>query len=197
MTKRVVLYARESRDGFSIASQLLILNEIANSRKWHIVKTYADRTIYSTKDKDDGTFFFELCDALTRSEFDLVMVFSIDRLGKSLQELMRFLENLHENKIDLYLHAQNVDTLTPEGKAIFSMCHIFGDYEHAIISQRVTAGINRARNHGKKLGRPRVSLEIEKQILTYRSQGMAIKPIAQSLKIGTSVVQRVIRVTND
>jgi DNA invertase Pin-like site-specific DNA recombinase len=197
MTKRVVLYARESRDGCSIASQLLILNEIANSRKWSIVKTYADRTIYSTKDKHDGMSFFELRDALTRSEFDLVMAFSIDRFGKSLQELMRFLENLHENNIDLYIHTQSIDTLTLEGKIIFSMCRIFGDYEHAIMSERVTAGINRARNHGKKLGRPRVSLEIEKQILTYRSQGMAIKPIAQSLKIGTSVVQRVLRVAND
>lgn len=196
MTKRVVLYVRESRDGCSIASQLLILTEIANSRKWHVVKTYSDRNIYSTKDKQDGTSFFELRDSLTRSEFDLVMAFSIDRLGKSLQELVSFLANLHENNIDLYLHTQNVDTLTPEGNVIFSMCRIFGEYEHFIISERVTAGIKRARNHGKKLGRPRVSLEIEKKILTYRAQGIAIKPIAQTLKIGTSVVQRVLRIAN-
>jgi len=196
MTKRVVLYVRESRDGCSIASQLLTLTEIANSRDWQVVKSYSDRNIYSTKDKQSGKSFCELRDALTQSKFDLVMAFSIDRLGKSLQELMRFLESLHENNIDLYLHTQNVDTLTTEGKIIFSMCRIFGEYEHAIISERVTAGINRARNHGKKLGRPRVSLEIEKQILTYRAQGMAIKPIAQSLKIGTSVVQRVLRVAD-
>ena len=196
MTKRVVLYVRESRDGYSIANQLLILREIAKSRKWRIVKTYGDRNIYSTKDKEDGTSFFELRDALTRSEFDLVMAFSIDRLGKSLQELVSFLANLHENNIDLYLHTQNVDTLTPEGNVIFSMCRIFGEYEHSIISERVTAGINRARSHGKKLGRPHLSLEIEKKILTYRAQGMAIKPIAQTLKIGTSVVQRVLRVAN-
>ena len=90
MTKRVVLYARQSRDGVSIANQVLALTEVANSRNWFVVKAYVDRTINYTKDKSSGDEFRKLCGALTQSEFDLVMVFSIDRLGKSLQELVTF-----------------------------------------------------------------------------------------------------------
>ncbi len=193
MTKRVVLYARQSRDGISVANQLLILTEVANSKNWFVVKAYGDDTINYTKDKTSGAEFRELCKALTQSEVDLVMVFSIDRLGKSLQELVTFLSDLQASHIDLYLHKQELDTSTPEGKPLFSLCRLFGEFENSIISERVTAGINRARSQGKTLGRPRVSPETEHQILTYRAQGMAMKPIARTLKIGTSVVQRVLR----
>lgn len=196
MTKRVVLYGRKARDGISIADQLLTLREVADSKNWFVAKEYVDRTINYTKDKSSGNEFQKLREGLTRSEFDLVMVFSIDRLGKSLQELMSFSSDLHASHIDLYLHKQGIDTSTPKGKPLFSMCRLFGEFERSIISERVTAGINRARCQGKTLGRPRVSPEVEHQILTYRLQGMGMKPIARTLKIGTSVVQRVLREPN-
>ena len=72
------------------------------------------------------------------------------------------------------------------------MSSIFAEFEKSILKERVNSGLKRARLQGTKLGRPRVSSDIEKQILNYRSQGMAIKTIAKELKTGVSVVQRVL-----
>ena len=194
MTKRVVLYIREALDGQSLAQQLLTLTEIAHTRNWTVVKTYVDHTISYAKDKKSGEAFREMCDASESFEFDLVMAYSIDRLGRSLQELAAFLSGFHEKNIDFYLHKQGINTTLPEKKSLFFMCDVLAEFERLILRERVNAGIKRARSNGVKLGRPRAPLATEQKILNYRSQGMAIKTIAKTLNIGVSVVQRVLKV---
>lgn len=192
MTKHVVFYIREASDGQSLAAQLLALTEVARTRQWEVVHSYVDHTINYRKDKNSGEGFRELCEALQYPDFDLVMVFSIDRLGRSLQGLASFLSNLQSKNIDLYLHKQGIDTTSSERPSFFFMSSIFAEFEKSILKERVNSGLKRARLQGTKLGRPRVSSDIEKQILNYRSQGMAIKTIAKELKTGVSVVQRVL-----
>ena len=192
MTKRVVIYVRESLDEKSLADQILALTEIANQRDWLVVKTYIDQTIFSEKDPHSGAAFYALCQAAEQNIFDMVMIWSVDRIGRSLQELVRFLLDLSARKVDLYLHQQKIDTTQPNGKALFSLCGIFADFERAIIRERVAVGLKRARNQGKKLGRPRASLEIEHQIRHYREQGMGINKIARTLHVGVGLVQRVV-----
>jgi DNA invertase Pin-like site-specific DNA recombinase len=85
------------------------------------------------------------------------MAWSVDRLGRSLQDLVGFLSELHALKIDLYLHQQGLDTTTPAGKAMFQMMGVFAEFERAIIQERVRAGLARAKSEGKRLGRPRIA----------------------------------------
>ena len=192
MTKRIVLYVRESLDGQSLADQILALTEIAKHRNWLVVKTYVDQSIAYEKNPKSGAAFLELCASLKVNSFDMVMVWSSDRIGRSLQEFIGFLMDIHKNNIDLYLHKQEIDTTHADGKVLFSMCSLFVAYERAIIRERVCAGQKRARDQGKKMGRPRVAYEIEQQIIDYREQGLGMKKIAKTLKIGVSVVQRVV-----
>jgi DNA invertase Pin-like site-specific DNA recombinase len=193
MTKRAVLYIREVIDGQSLAHQLLTLTEAARVRGWTVVQTYVDHAIGLVKNKEGEEGLLELGLALKRSEFDLILVFSMNILGRSLQGLATFLADVHALNVDLYVHTHDIDTTQPEGKSLFCMCKVFAEFERSILKERVNRGIKGARLNGTKLGRPRVSLEIERQILNYRSQGMAIKTIAIVLKTGVSVVQRVLR----
>ena len=91
----------------------------------------------------------------TKRQFDVVMAWSVDRLGRSLQDLVGFLSDIHALKIDLYLHQQGIDTTTPAGKAMFQMMGVFAEFERAMIQERVRAGLARAKDEGKTLGRPK------------------------------------------
>jgi DNA invertase Pin-like site-specific DNA recombinase len=120
------------------------------------------------------------------------MTWSVDRLGRSLQHLVTFLDELHSKKVDLFLHQQGIDTTTPAGKMMFQMLGVFAEFERVMIKERINAGLSRARAQGKKLGRPRVSLEVESKIRELRSMGRGIRKIAGQLRVGVSTVKRVV-----
>jgi DNA invertase Pin-like site-specific DNA recombinase len=130
--------------------------------------------------------------AATRREFDLVAAWSVDRLGRSLQDLIGLLGELHALRVDLFLHQQGLDTSTPAGKAMFQMMGVFAEFERAMIRERVQAGLQRARAQGKRLGRPRVAEHLEERIRTLRAGGMGIRKVAREVGVGVSVVQRVV-----
>ncbi len=131
--------------------------------------------------------------AATRREIDVVMAWSVDRLGRSLQDLVAFLGDLRASGVDLYLDRQGIDTTTPGGKALFQMMGVFAEFERAMIQERVHAGLARARAEGKRLGRPKVSRKVERAILAARTMGKGINRIASDLGVGSSTVQRVLR----
>jgi DNA invertase Pin-like site-specific DNA recombinase len=83
-------------------------------------------------------------------------VVSVDRLGKSLQDLVGFLGEINDRGVDLYLHKQGLDTSTPAGRAMFGMLGVFAEFERAMVSERVKSGLERARAAGKGLGRPSI-----------------------------------------
>ena len=128
----------------------------------------------------------------TRGKFDIIMAWSVDRLGRSLQHLVGFLGDLHAAGRDLYLHQQAIDTSTPSGKAMFQMCGVFAEFERGMIRERVNAGLARAKAKGVKLGRKRIAPRLEERILKLRKGGMGILKIGRQLHIGTSAVQRVL-----
>ena len=80
------------------------------------------------------------------------MAWSVDRLGRSLQDLVGFLAELHSLKIDLSLKQQGIDTTTPAGKALFGMMGVFAELERSMMQERVRAGLERARRDGRRLG---------------------------------------------
>jgi DNA invertase Pin-like site-specific DNA recombinase len=123
---------------------------------------------------------------------DLVAAWSVDRLSRSLLDLVNFLGELHAKTVDLYLHQQGLDTGTPAGKAMFRMMSVFAEFEREMIVERVKAGLKHAKAEGKVLGRPRVSAAVEAKVVALRKQGRGMRAIARELGIGNCTVQRIV-----
>src|ERR1700724_1924428 len=113
------------------------------------------------KGREKRPAFNALLRDAAKRQFDMVMAWSVDRLGRSLQDLVVFLSELHALRIDLFLHQQGLDTTTPGGKAMFQMMGVFAEFERSMIQERVRAGLARAKSEGKRLGRPPIAPELE------------------------------------
>jgi DNA invertase Pin-like site-specific DNA recombinase len=192
--KRAAIYARVStRNGHQDPeTQLLALRQVAERAGWQIAGEYVDRGISGAKGRDKRPEFDGLPKDATRRQFDIVMAWSVDRLGRSLQDLVAFLGDLHAQGVDLYLHVQGIDTTTPGGKALFQMMGVFAEFERAIIQERVCAGLAKARAQGKRLGRPKVSSMVERSIQAARAAGKGQLAIARELRVGVGTVRRVL-----
>jgi DNA invertase Pin-like site-specific DNA recombinase len=129
--------------------------------------------------------------AVVRREFDVIMAWSVDRLGRSLQDLVAFLSDIHAKGVELYLHQQGIDTTTPSGKAMFQMMGVFAEFERAMIRERVLAGLKRARARGKKLGRPPILPAKERAVRADIEAGLGFRRIMARHGAGTSVIQRI------
>jgi len=190
--KTAAIYARVSTNGQTTDNQVRELRKVAKRHGWNISAEYIDRGISGAKGRDKRPELDKLLKAANRRDFSIIMAWSVDRLGRSLQHLVGFLDEIHAKGVDLYLHQQNIDTSTPSGKAMFQMAGVFAEFERSMIQERVRAGLDRAREQGKVLGRPKVSSRIELLIRQKRGQGMGILKIAREVGVGTSVVQRVL-----
>jgi DNA invertase Pin-like site-specific DNA recombinase len=189
---KVAIYARVSTNEQTTQNQIRELKAWAKRAGHQVVAIYDDNGVSGAKGRQYRKEFDKLLRGAVRREFDLVAAWSVDRLGRSLQDLIGFLQELHGAGVDLYLHQQALDTTTPSGRAMFQMMGVFAEFERSMISERVKSGLARAKSNGKTLGRPKVSDEIEEQILTLRSEGKGMLAIGKKLGIGTSTVQRVV-----
>ena len=141
-----------------------------------------------------GRALFPALDALlkdaARREFDQVAVWSVDRLGRSLQDLIGTLRELHEVGCNLYLHTQGLDTRTSAGKAMFQMMGVFAEFERAMIQERIHAGLARARAEGKRLGRPCVEGEVVDRAHVALAGGASLRGAMQASGASMAVVRR-------
>jgi DNA invertase Pin-like site-specific DNA recombinase len=194
---RVALYARVSTDKQSTENQLRELREVAERFNWKIVDEFVDHGISGSKGPRDRPKLAAVLKGVARGEFDILAAWSVDRLGRSLIDLVNVLQELHSTGIDLYLHRQGINTRTPAGKALFQMMGVFAEFERAMIQERIRAGLAKARANGTKsglsIGRPSVTPDVEQQIRNLRGQGLGMVRIAKQLGRGVSVVQRVLR----
>ena len=189
---KVAIYFRVSTNEQTTENQIRELTAWAERAGHEIVRTFDDNGISGAKGREYRKEFDKLLKGAVRREFDLVAAWSVDRLGRSLQDLIGFLQELHGAGVDLYLHQQALDTTTPGGRAMFQMMGVFAEFERSMISERVKSGLARAKSNGKILGRPKVSKQREAQIMKLREDGMGILRIGKELGVGTSTVQRVI-----
>jgi DNA invertase Pin-like site-specific DNA recombinase len=161
------------------------------------VAEFTDNGTSGAKGRDQRPGLNRLLEGVTRRDFDKIMAWSVDRLGRSLPDLLTFMGELKAKGVDLYLHQQSLDTSTPAGKAMFQMLGVFSEFEREIIRERVNAGLARAKAQGKTLGRPRRNeAKRLKAIIKLRKRGLGILKIARTLGIGVSVVQRVVSAEN-
>ena len=168
--KRAAIYARVStKNGQTPQNQIIRLRDVAERAGWEVVEEFVDRGISGAKGRNGRPAFDRLCKAATRREIDVVMAWSVDRLSRSLQDLVAFLSELQASSVDLYLDRQGVDTTTPGGKALFQMMGVFAEFERAMIQERVHAGLARARKEGKRLGRPKVGKKTERAYTSARA----------------------------
>ena len=191
--KRAVLYARVSTTGQHSNNQLQTLREAAQRHGWDVVDEYVDHGISGAKGRDKRPEFDRLLKAANRKEFDVIMAWSVDRLGRSMGHLVTFLTEIHAKGVDLYLHQQGIDTTTPMGKAMFQVAGVFAELERGMIQERVKAGLERAKQEGKRLGRPPLPEAIKRRIVWCRQQGYSFRKTAEKSGVSLSTVQRVMQ----
>src|SRR5262249_20334889 len=191
--KRAAVYLRVSTVEQTTANQERELREIAGRSGLEIVKVYKDHGISGAKGRDKRPGFDALCRDAAKRQFDVVMAWSVDRLGRSLQDLVAFLSEIHALGIDLFLHQQGLDTRTPAGKAMFGMMGVFAEFERAMIAERVRAGLARAKDSGVKLGRPSLPAAKQEAIRKALKGGMSVRKTAAEFDVSPSTVQNISR----
>src|SRR6201991_1108302 len=166
--KRVAIYLRVSTSKQETSNQRRELEAVAARSGWEIVKIYEDAGISGAKGRDKRPGLDAMMKAVNAKEFEMIAAWSVDRLGRSLTDLLGILQGLHDKGVDLFLHQQGLDTSTTAGKGMFQMLGVFAEFERGIIRERINAGLARAKENGIKLGRRKVRPAVEDRILNLR-----------------------------
>ena len=193
--KRAGLYLRVSQDSQTTDNQRRILMEVAELSGWTVVEVFEDAGFSGAKSRDKRPAFDALLKAVHRREISMVAAFAVERLGRSLPDLVSFLNDIQASGCDLYLHQQAVDTSTPSGRMLFQMLAVFSEFERAIITSRINAGLARARAKGVSFGRPNLSLEVRRKVQKALGDGLSIRAVAKATGVSTASVQRIKRAT--
>jgi len=190
--KRAALYLRVSKHEQTIENQRIELERVAAAKGWKIVSVFKDEGISGSFGRGVRSQYDAMLKKGVQAQHDVVMAWDVSRLSRSLADLVTTLDELHACGIDLYLHQQAIDTTTPAGKALFQMCGVFAEFERGILSERVKAGLNRAKEEGKVLGRP-IKFANVKNILKGRDDGQTIRQIAIEQNLSVGKVHQIIR----
>jgi DNA invertase Pin-like site-specific DNA recombinase len=204
-TKKVAIYTRVSTKKQTTDNQLLELQAWAARAGYTVHKVYEDKGISGSKGREKRPQFDALLKDAVRREFDMIAVWSSDRLGRSMPHLVEMLQIIRDTKVDLYIHTQALDTSTPSGRALFQLLGVFAELEREMIVARVNAGLDRVRDQlerkGKytvqktgiirtRLGRPGAEPEKIEIARKHLSEGMGILKAAKLAGLGTSTVQK-------
>ena len=188
--KRCAIYSRVSTKGQTVENQLMVLREVAKLKGYEVVREYNDEGISGAKGRDKRTGFDTLIKDATKKDFDIILCWSVDRLGRNLSHLVSFLNEIHSVGCDLYIHQSGMDTSTPMGKMMFQLTSIFAEFERGMIAERVKAGQERSK---KKNGRPtNLNEGLIHSIRYMKDQGVGIRKIAKDLKVGVGTIYKVL-----
>ena len=191
LNKRAALYVRVSTDAQTVENQIRELRQVAERRGWDVIQVYSDAGISGAKSRNGRPGLDSMLKDASRRKFDIVMAWAIDRLGRSLIDLLDTIQHLEACGVDLYLDQQAIDTTTPVGKLVFQVTGAFAEFERTMIRQRIKAGLKRAIAQGVKLGRPKIDTATERKARRQLAKGVGMLKVAKSLRIGTGTVQRI------
>lgn len=192
---RAALYLRVSTNDQTTDNQERELYAAAARMGHEVIEVYRDHGISGARGRERRPAFDKLHRDATRRRFDVVMAWSVDRLGRSLQDLVGFLEHLRETGIELFLHQQGLDTTTSSGRAMFGMLSVFAEFERSIVKERVIAGMARAKAKGTKsgraIGRPAIPPATRTAIrYAYMAGGVGLRGVAKQFDVGVETVRR-------
>ena len=194
MHKKAVIYSRVSTtNGQTVENQLRVLREVAEKKGIEVVREISDEGISGAKGRDERKGFDELITGSIRREWDIILVWDVSRLGRSLKHLVSFLEDIQSAQCDMYIHQSGIDTSTASGKMMFGMLSVFSEFERSMIRERVIAGQQRAKAEGKHIGRKtNVNEGTLNAVKHLRENNVPIKRIAKNLKIGVGTVYKIL-----
>jgi len=203
---RAALYLRVSTGEQTTENQRRDLEAAAAARGWTVAATYADEGISGSKGRDKRPQLDAMLKAASARRFDVLMVAAVDRLGRSLPDLVASMQELRAAKVDLFVAKQGLDTTTPGGRAMFGMMGVFAEFERDMIQERVRSGMARAqaeqaagvkrlsadgKSYKKLIGRPKASKATEAAIRAELATGVGIGKVARKLGVGVGTVLRV------
>ena len=190
---RAVIYSRVSTNEQTVENQLRVLREVAEKRGLEVVREISDEGISGAKGRDERQGFDELIKGSVKNEWDIILVWDVSRLGRSLKHLVSFLEDIQSAHCDMYIHQSGIDTSTASGKMMFGMLSVFSEFERSMIRERVIAGQQRAVANGVKLGRKtNVNDGIITAVYQLRKNNVPIQRIAKDLQIGVGTVYKIL-----
>jgi DNA invertase Pin-like site-specific DNA recombinase len=189
--KRAALYLRVSTDGQTVDNQRLALEVVCEQRGWKVIQVYSDNGVSGAKGRTQRPGLDALLKDASRGRFDVVLAWALDRLGRSLVDLLDTLGELDAVGVALVLHQQAIDTTTPAGRMFFQVTGAFAEFERAMIRSRVRAGLERAKARGVRLGRPRTGAKVEAAIRARLATGQGIKKVAKAIGVGNGTVSRI------
>lgn len=187
---KVALYARVSTKDQTCENQIRELRQWAHAAGHEIVEIYQDKGISGSKGRDKRPEFDRLLKDAVRRKFKLVASWGLDRLGRSMKDLVNTLSDLRDVDCGIYLHKQAIDTTTKEGKMLFHVLGMFAEFELDMISDRIKAGLARAASEGRFPGRPKLTDDKIDKIKAMRKQGHGIRKTAAALGVGVGTIQR-------
>ena len=191
-TVRAAIYVRVSADTQTVENQRRELEAAAAARGWQVVAVFSDAGVSGAKGRADRPQLDAMLKDAVRRRFDVVMTWAVDRLGRSLPDLISTMQELNSAKVDLFILQQGLDTSTPAGRAMFGMLGVFAEFERAMIVSRVNAGLDRARAAGVKLGRKPIDAKVEAGIRAALADGgKGMLKIAAEFGVGSGTVQRI------
>jgi len=153
---RVGIYARVSTlGGQNPENQLIELRRYCDARGWTVFREYVDRGVSGAKERRPA--LDELLKDAKRRRFDVLVCWRLDRLGRNLRHLILFLDDIHALGIGFVTLGEGIDTTSPSGRLILHILGAISQFERERIRYRVMVGLQRARAHGKRLGRPRTN----------------------------------------
>ena len=193
MNRKAVIYSRVSTNEQTVENQLRVLREVAEKRGLEVVREISDEGISGATGRDARKGFDELIKGSIKNEWDIILVWDVSRLGRSLKHLVSFLEDIQSANCDMYIHQSGIDTSTPSGKMMFGMLSVFSEFERSMIRERVIAGQQRAKAEGKHIGRPtNVNDGIITAVYQLRQNNVPISRIAKDLQIGVGTVYKIL-----
>ena len=193
MNRKAVIYSRVSTNDQTIDNQLKVLREIADKRGLEVMREMSDEGISGATGRDARKGFDQLIKGSVKNEWDIILVWDVSRLGRSLKHLVSFLEDIQSANCDLYIHQSGIDTSTASGKMMFGMLSVFSEFERSMIKERVIAGQQRAKSQGKHIGRKtNVNEGTVNAVKQLRQNNVPIKRIAKDLHIGVGTVYKIL-----
>ena len=193
--QRVAVYGRVSTldKGQDVELQLTDLRAYAEARGWEIYKEYTD--LGQSGAKEQRPSFMELMDDVRKKKVDIVLVWRLDRFGRSLKHLVVSLDELKTTGVGFVSFKESIDLTTPTGRLMLHLLGAFAEFEKEIIRERVKAGVAHAKAKGKRLGRcPLLDARLLRTVADMRGKGMSIRQISAEVRVSKSLVHKSLQI---